>query len=128
MVAKKAKTTPKKAAVKKPRTPSIKKQIIASVLEVCANSNSDIMLLEMTDSYALIIKRVSATTFYVQNAGAFCPRDKYIDKEFFVAFYVVWGNIGIPGEYFIPEIRVSTPGTAEGAILSYDGETIHQLP
>lgn len=125
-------TKKKKAVVKKPRIPSISKQIAATILELCANSNNELMICELNESYsyALLLKKISVTTFYVQNADGFCPMDRYQGKEFFTAFYVIWANfdIGIEDkcDLRIPAFEVRTPQEAEKDILSYDGEAMQE--
>lgn len=126
MVVKKKKPVSKKPLVNKPKAPSTSKQIINTIVNLCENNDS-LFLYDINNSYAFILKKIQTTTFYIQNEGLFCPVDKYTKKEFFVAFYIVFGESDIPvGEYDfgIPAFDVRTPKEAEKAILSYDGETI----
>lgn len=123
---KKKKAVVKKSAIKKPKAPSVSVQIANMIVDLCENNDS-LFLYDINSSYAFILKRIPATTFYIQNEGLFCPVDKYTKKEFCAAFYIVWGDFDIPAgecDFGIPALYVKTPEQAEKAILSYDGETI----
>jgi len=124
MVVKK-KAVAKKPVVKKHRALSISKQIIATIFELCSNSNNELMVFEINESqsHALIVKNIAVTTFHIQNETSFCPVDKYTKKEFYTAFYVTWGK-KVHDYVSIPEFIVKTPEEAKRVILSYDGETI----
>jgi hypothetical protein len=119
------KATKKKSVLKKKmiKKVPIEKQIM-DIIEKTCQEHDDLLLYDINNSYAFIIKRVPVTTFHVQNASLFCPRDHYSEKVFFTAFYVLWESANIELSCFMPTFKVMTPKEAEIILLSYSGESI----